>query len=297
MAASTSLSKDIMTLPGEIRNEIYHIFFELVLASTTPTATTAPLPMNRDDIQYAPVNTFEAITSLFLSSRQIITEARTLFNGLYFPRRHYLLSSRESLYSFSRMPGRWAQNIHKIHLTAQGVPQGRKVFNPIKIALVKAARDTNQSTPTTTVLEARKLQLEFAALLWNHTTIRRHFTAELRLNGIPTTLQVYKCDDDRFDIILVGPLGKLDWTMIPMARYTEESAWEQLLARRERQLINNGNEIPLHQMPIADDAELPEPYVEETFAGDQLVTEVAVELLQTLGLERPKEGSWDLSFV
>jgi len=41
MAASTSLSKDIMSLPGEIRNEIYHIFFELVLAPTTPTATTA----------------------------------------------------------------------------------------------------------------------------------------------------------------------------------------------------------------------------------------------------------------
>ena len=102
---------------------------------------------------------------------------------------------------------------------------------------------------------------------------------------------------DRFDIILVGPLGNLDWSMIPMARYTEESAWEQLLARRERLLINNENEIPLHQMPTADDAELPEPYVEENNAGWELVTEVAVELLQALGLERPENEPWNLSFV
>ena len=121
MAASKFSSKDIMDLPGEIRNEIYHHFFELVLAPTTPTATTGPFPTERDDIQYVPATTFEAITSLFLSSSQISTEARTLFNCLYFQRRHYLLSSRESLYSFSRMPGRWAQNIHKIHLTAHGV--------------------------------------------------------------------------------------------------------------------------------------------------------------------------------
>lgn len=286
-----------MSLPGEIRNEIYNIFFELVLAPTTPTATTGPLPMNRDDIQHAPVNTFEAITSLFLTSRQISEEARTLFNGLYFPRRHYLLSSRESIYSFSRMPGRWTQNIHKIHLTANGVSQGRKIFNPVKIALVKAARETNASNQTTTSLEARKLHLDFVVLPSNPVTIRRQFTAELKLDGIPTTLQVYESDNDRFDIILTGPLGKLDWTMIPMARYTEDSAWEQLLARRERLLLNNDSEIPLHQMPTASDLELPEPYVEEKFAGDELINEVAVELLLALGLERPKEESWDFSFV
>lgn len=253
--------------------------------------------MSRNDIQYAPVNTFEAITSLFLSSRQISEEARTLFNGLYFPRRHYLLSSRESIYSFSRMPRRWAQNIHKIHLSANGVSQGRKIFNPIKVALVKAARETYQSNQTTTSLEARKLHLDFVVLPSNPVTIRRQFTAETRLNGIPITLQAYKSDNDRFDVILTGPLGKLDWTMIPMARYTEDSAWEQLLARRERLLLNNDSEIPLHQMPTANDLELPEPYVEEPLAGDKLVDEVAVELLQALGLERPKDESWDFSFV
>lgn len=287
-----------MDLPGEIRNEIYNIFFELVLAPTTPTATTSPLPMNRDDIQYASATTFEATTSLFLTTRQISTEARTLFNGLYFPRRHYLLSSRESIYSFSRTPGRWTQNIHKIHFTATGVQQGRKISNPIKTALVKAARDSHQSDQTTASLEARRLHLDFVVLPSNPViVVRRQFTAELRLNGVPTTLQVYKDDKDRFDVVLTGPLGKLDWSMIPMARYTEDSAWEQLLARRERLLLNNGNEIPLHQMPTASDSELPEPYVEERLAGDQLVTEVAVELLQALGLERPKAESWDIGFV
>ena len=50
-------------------------------------------------------------------------------------------------------------------------------------------------------------------------------------------------------------------------------------------------------MPTASDLELPEPYVEEPLAGDKLVDEVAVELLQALGLERLKDESWDFSFV
>jgi hypothetical protein len=293
MASSASLSKSILDLPGEIRNDIYHHFFELVLVPTTPTTTAGPLPIERDDIQYASANTFEATTSLFLSSRQIGAEARTLFNSVYFSRRHYLLSSRESIYSFSRMPGYWAQNVHKIHITANGIPQGRRIFNPIKIAIVKAARaSVDQTVPAITFLRARRLQLGFINLPWDNTIIRRRFTAELRLDGIPTTLEVYRCDDNRFDIILTGPLGKLDWTMIPMAQYTEHSAWEQLLARRERLLLFNGNEIPLHRMPTAGDAELPEPYVEAMNAGSELVTEVAVEVLQALGLERPKVEPW-----
>ena len=293
MASSASLSKSIHDLPGEIRNEIYRLFFELVLARTTPTATTGPLPINRDDIQYAPANTFEGITSLVLTSRQISTEARTLFNGLFFARRHYLLQSRESIYPFSRVPSRWAQNVHKIHLTAHGILQGRKIFNPVKVALVKAAC-ADQSNPTTS-LEARKLQLGSDRIPWNNTFVRRRFYAELTVGGVATTLYVYRCDDDRFDVILTGPLGKLNWSMIPLVRYTEDSAWEQLLARRERLLIHNGGEIPLHQMPPAGDAELPEPYLEEKYAGPALVTEVAVELLQALGLERPRSEPWDVS--
>ncbi|KAM0707946.1 hypothetical protein Q7P35_004595 [Cladosporium inversicolor] len=297
MAASTSLGKNIIALPGELRNEIYRHFFEDILARTGPTATTGPLPINRNDIQYAAANTFEEIVSLFLTSRQISTEARSLFNGLFFPRRHYLLQSRESIYSFSRMPSRWAQNLHKIHLTAHGIPQGRKIFNPIKIALVKAARANSPCDPTTDRrLELRKPHLGFVRESWNQTTIRRRFSAEMRLNGVPTTLQVYKCDNDRFDVILVGPLGKLDWTMIPLARYIENSAWEQLLARRERLMFFNRSEIPLHQMPTASDRDLPEPYIEEKNAGSKLVTEVAVEILEALGLECPYKEPWDLSF-
>jgi hypothetical protein len=293
MASSASLSKSILDLPGEIRNEIYHHFFELVLVPTSPKTMAGPLPIERNEIQYASAKTFEAVTSLFLSSRQIGTEAGTLFKGVYLSRRHYLLSSRESIYSFSRLPGRWAQNIHKIHLTANGIPQGRKIFNPIKIAIVKAARaSADQTHPATNFLRARKLQLGSINLPWNNTTIRRRFTAELRLDDIPTALEVYKCDDNRFDIILTGPLGKLDWTMIPMARYTEHSAWEQLLARRQRLLLFNDNEIPLHQMPTAGDARLPKPYVEAMNAGSELVTEVAVEILGALGLERPRIELW-----
>ena len=306
MASSASPSTSIHTLPGEIRNEIYRLFFELVLARTTPTAPTGPLPITRSDIQYAPAKTFEAVTSLFLTCRQISTEARTLFYGIYFPRRHYLLQSRESIYSFSRAPNqRWAQNVHKIHLTATGIPQGRRIFNPVKIALVKAARasvnqtnQTNQTTSTSSLLKVRKLQLGSDRIPWNNNFIFRRFYAKLTLGGVPTTLYVYQCENDRFDVILTGPLGKLDWSMIPLARYTEDSAWEQLIARRERLLIHNGGEVPLRQMPmpIWEDEELFEPYVEEKFAGCKLVTEVAVEVLQAFGLERPRQEPWDLSY-
>jgi hypothetical protein len=298
MASSASPSTSIHALPGEIRNEIYRLFFSLVLARTTPTAPTGPLPITRSGIQYAPATTFEDITSLFLTDRQIGTEARTLFYGLFFARRHYLIQSRESIYSFSRVPNqRWAQNVHKIHLTANGILQGRKIFNPVKIALVRASvNPTNPTNPTTSLLQARKLQLGSDRIPWNNTFILRRFYAKLTLSGVPTTLYVYQCENERFDVILTGPLGKLDWSMIPLARYTEDSAWGQLLARRERLLIHNGGEIPLHQMPIVGDDGLFEPYVEEKFAGCKLVTEVAVEVLGALGLERPRQEPWDLSW-
>ena len=298
MATSTSLTTSIIDFPGELRNEIYRFFFEAILERSTPVANTGPLPINRDDIQYASANTF-TLLSLFLSSRQIGTEALTLFTHNFFPRRHYLLHSRESIYSFSRVPNRWAQNLHQIHLTANGIPQGRKIFNPIKVALVKAARTQithlNSNSPTTS-LQAQHLDLETVNIAWRNTFISRRFTAALTVDGVPTTLRVYKRSNDRFDIILIGPLGKLDWSMIPLTRYTEDSAWEQLLARRERLLLFNGSEIPLHQMPSVGDSELPEPYVEERNAGDRLVTEVAREIVRALGLEVPKKGSWEMSF-
>ena len=282
-------------IPGEIRNEIYHIFFEKILERSTPIPRTNNLPINQRDIQYAAVNTLEPITALFLTCKQISTEARALFHGLFFARRHYLLHSRESIYSFSQVSGNWAQNIHQVHLTATGVTQGRRILNPVKVAVVKAAR-AYQSDPAL-CFQARHLELENTARPWQSTTIRRSFTADLTLNGIPTTLRVYECANDRFDVLLVGPLGKLDWTMIPLTRYTEDAAWDQLLARRSRLLIHNTSEAPLRQMPTTSDDELPEPYVETRNAGSALVTEVAEEIVQALVLELPRLGStWSLSF-
>jgi hypothetical protein len=260
MAAPTSLSKSFMDLPGEIRNEIYHLFFESLLARSTPVVRTGSLPINHTGIQYASTSTLEPIIALFLASQQISTEARTLFYAMYFPRRHYLLQSREPIYSFSRTPSRWAQNLHQVHLTAHGI--------------------TQDSTP------------------WNSTRIRRRFTADLTLGGIPTTLRVYRCANDRFDILLVGPLGKLDWTMIPLVRYTEDAAWEQLLARRSRLLHDDVPEAPMRQMPVTTEFEPREPYVEEVDAGHALVTNMALEIAQALGLEleKPKADTWELSF-
>jgi hypothetical protein len=296
MAAPTSLSKSFMDLPGEIRNEIYHLFFESLLARSTPVVRTGSLPINHTGIQYASTSTLEPIIALFLASQQISTEARTLFYAMYFPRRHYLLQSREPIYSFSRTPSRWAQNLHQVHLTAHGITQARRTFNPIKVAIVKAAR-ARHSSPAT-YLEALHLQLANDSTPWNSTRIRRRFTADLTLGGIPTTLRVYRCANDRFDILLVGPLGKLDWTMIPLVRYTEDAAWEQLLARRSRLLHDDVPEAPMRQMPVTTEFEPREPYVEEVDAGHALVTNMALEIAQALGLEleKPKADTWELSF-
>jgi hypothetical protein len=296
MATSTSLGKGFMDLPGELRNETYHLFFESILADSTPAVRTGNLPINHTDIQYASANTFDPIIALFRTSQAISTEARTLFYAIYFPRRHYLLQSRESICSFSRIPRHWAQNIHQIQLTAHGITQARRVFNPIKVAIVKAARA--DASGSTTCLDALHLQLADGNSPWLSTTIRRRFTADLKLDGIPTTLRVYKCNNDRFDILITGPLSKLDWTMIPLTRYTEDSAWEQLLARRARLLRDDVPEAPMRQMPVVTEFEDSEPYVEEQNAGSVLLAGLALEIVQALGLElpKPKTDTWELSF-
>ena len=206
------------------------------------------------------------------------------------------LQSRESIYSFSRIPRHWAQNIHQIHLTAHGVTQARRVFNPIKVAIVKAARA--DASGLALCLQVLHLQLADENSPWLSTRIRRRFTADLRLDGIPTTLRVYKCNNDRFDVLLTGPLSKLDWTMIPLARYTEDSAWEQLLARRERLLRDDVPEAPMRQMPVVTEFETVEPYVEEQNAGSALLASLVLEIVQALGLElpKPKADTWELSF-
>lgn len=277
MAATISLTKSFTDLPGELRNQIYHTFFERILERTMPVANSGPLPINYTDIQYAPASTFKPITGLFLTSRQVSKEARTLYHVLYFPRRHYIFHSRQSIYSFSQMPGHWAENIHQIHLTAHGVTQGRKILNPVKVALAEAAR-AKRFDPATR-LKAPYLNLEDDNTSWMLTRRKRIFTANLQLDSVPLTLRVYQCESERFDVLL--PLGKLDWTLIQLMRYTEDYAWQQHLARRSRLLLHNESEIPLRQMP-ADTAH--EPYEEEANAAFGLMNEMAMEIVQALGL-------------
>lgn len=291
MAVATSSGIGFHDLPGEVRNMIYHLFFEMLLAPTAPTVQMR-LPINYSKIKYTPSDTLASIAALFLTSHQISKEARGLYYAFYFQRRNYILRSRESIYSFSRVPNTWAHTLHQLHLTAEGVTQGRKILNPVKVALVKAAlaKQDNWSTHS----EACRLSLSNFVSRWRWNTFGREFDAELNVAGLPITLRV-SCDGDKFDLKFTGPLGKLDWTMIPAMRYTEEYGREQSKARRARLLRDSHGFIPLRQMPT----ELSDikPFVEKTNAGHGVVTEVAEELVKAMGLELPEGRTWSISLT
>lgn len=286
-AVSSSSSTGFNDLPGEVRNMIYHIFFESLLASTATVGDSSIRPINHDKIDYIPAHVFKPIIGLFLASHQISKESRGLYYATYFPRRHYLLRSRESIYSFSRLPSHWAQTLHRIHLTAQGVPQGRKILNPVKVALLKAARADQSSLSTH--LEPCKLSLSDNDQSWRVVALRRVFKAKLTLGSLPIKLKVC-CVGNNMEVKFVGPLGKLDWTLVPLMRYTEKYAMEQSKARRTRVLQTSKGRIPLRQIPT--DLSQLEPHVEWFDAAPDAVTEMAEELVQAMGLQLPEKKTW-----
>jgi hypothetical protein len=203
MAVSSSSRTGFQNLPGELRNHVYHIFFESVLAPTAPHRGIDffTQPINHDNIQFAEAYLIEPITNLFLASRQISVEARTLYYAYYFTRRHYVLRSRQSIYSFSRVPSKWAQTLHHVHLTALDTTQARKLFNPVKVALVNAARtDQNTSSP----------RLRPYYLVLGGDVRDRKFRARLNLDGVPTKLSI-RYSTNTLELHLVGPLGRMDY--------------------------------------------------------------------------------------
>jgi hypothetical protein len=296
MGISSSSRMGFNNLSGELRNQIYHIIFESVLTPTAARVNYTERPINHDSIRYASAHSFSTIISLFLVSRQISVEARSLYYADYFPRRHYLLSSRQSIYSFSRVPSPWAQTLHRVQLSAHGIAQGRKILNPVKVALLKAAQADREHAPAR--LQPRRLKLSgFSGRILDMPVTHR-FEARLRLDGIPTTLLV-RCEDDRFELDFIGPLGRLDWTMVPMMRYMDRYAQEQPEESRARLLSMGKRYPPMRQMlpwPKSRHQPQPQPYAEPANAASLLVMEMAVEIVRAMGVKPSDPERWQFSF-
>jgi hypothetical protein len=291
IGVSSSSRVGFNDLSGELRNQIYHIFFESVLMPTVARVDDTERPINHDSIRYASAHSFSSIISLFLVSRQISVETRSLYYADYFPRRHYSLSSRESIYSFSRVPSPWAQTLHRVQLSAHGIAQGRKIFNPVKVALLKAAHAPARLRPR---------RLSFSTVHGHLRVIPAicTFRAILKLDGIPTTLLV-ECEDDRFELNFIGPLGRLDWTMIPVMWYMDRYAQEQPEERRARLLSMGKRYPPMRQTlprPMSRRQPQPQPYVEPANAASILVMETAVEVVRAMGVKPSDSEQWQFSF-
>jgi hypothetical protein len=282
MGVSPSSRRGFNDLSGELRNQIYHFFFESVLTTTVARDNYIERPINQDSIRYASARSFSTIISLFLVSRQISVEARSLYYADYFSRHHYSLSSRQSIYSFSRVPSPWAQTLHRVQLSAHGIAQGRKILNPVKVAILKAAHTGRKHAPAR--LQPRRLSLSTVDSRLRNVPAMCAFTAFLYLDGIPTTL-IVSCDGDWFELDFIGPLGRLDWTMIPMMRYMDRYAQEQPEARRARLLLTNKRYQPMRQMPRSRRQPQPQPYVEPANAACNIVMEMAVDIVRAVGVK------------
>lgn len=270
---------------------IYHLIFEQAIPIIPHDNYRTTHPINKNQIHFTSDHRIRLVCNLFLTSRQTSIEARGIFYSNYFPRRHYDIRYRDAIYNFSRLPSQWTQTLHRIHLTAYSVMQGRKILNPIRVALVNAARVDNHQDLSTR-FEEHHLQLEVNDYAWLNSGVKCKFTAKLKLGGVPTTLSVCLSAQDIFEVKLIGPLGRLDWRMIALTRYTEDAAWEQTKARRERLLQGWTLEAPLHQIPT----NLPtsSPYVEDSTAAVDLVKEFGEEIARAVGFEVPKTREWNL---
>lgn len=290
--AESSLSRSIgfHDLPAELRDIIYHLVFDQAIPFIPHDARYIELPINQDQIQFTSDHDYciRLVCNLFLASRRISREARDIFYAQYFARRHYNIRYRDAIYHFSRLPSQWTQTLHQIDLTAYSIMQGRKILNPIRVALVNAARADNHRD-LSTCFRADYLELE----PWQIGNVKCKFTATLKLGGLLTTLDVCLAEQETFQVRFVGPVGRLDWRMIALTRYTEDAAWEQTKARRARLLQGCTLAAPLHQIPASLSS--PSPYLEDSNAAVDVVIAFGEEVARAAGFEVPKTRMWYLS--
>lgn len=238
-------------IPPEIRVMIYHcIFTDRTPAASSPSLLDAKhqegLGTDNDGTSYASAAARRPSLDLLVLSRIIYLEASPIFFKLYFPRFGYVLQTRRSIYAFARLPSPWTNVLHQVNLVSTSKIECRRKYNPIKIALGKAARAAGPAFAATSfdlspVFDdavhlyhiATAPLLHFYSILSILLRCRagvlssvRTFHATMELHGAAIKLDVYGWRHGQIDIRFSGPLGRLDWSLIPLMRFTD-NAWRE----------------------------------------------------------------------
>lgn len=146
------------------------------------------------------------------------------------------LHTRNSIYAFSRLPDPWAQGIHKISLAANDFRQARHLPNPIKVALKKALHRTAgyESVAFSSMATGSRNLTQLEAL-----------AVTTDLAGEAIVLEITEHRSGQINIDLTGPVAKLDWSIIPLMRYTRTlPGWQSFhVARVQRNAFKRAENV------------------------------------------------------
>lgn len=217
---SPNASNTFLTLPPEVRNRVYRHHFTQAIAAIVPPTTP-----NKTNQTYTDATALQETIGIFLVSRQIYNETHGLFFADFCVGARFRLLTRNSIYSFTRLPTPWTQGLHQITLKTSDLDRSlvRQTLNPIKVALKNGLSRTGE---------------------YDSVSIRHHYwdhsgtiNIRLQLEGQDVKLDVGICSDLYPDIgigrengmvvHLTGPIAKLDWSLIPSIRYAkEQKGWQ-----------------------------------------------------------------------
>lgn len=239
--------QNVYEVPAEIRVMIYHYFFQ----ACTPIPDV-PVDLDENhrealgpDARQPPFVTaskLQPTLALLQVSRDIRDEARPIFFKSYFSHARYVLQTRHSIYAFSRLPSPWTHALNEVSLVGFSKTTNRSNFNALKVAFVKAARFDPDAIITEIGLGHYRPEyngITAPRVLRSHAHIadavhgpameaeeERAMRASIKLKDSIVKFSAFGWRDGKIELKLTGRLGKLDWTMIPLMRHTQE-AWVQ----------------------------------------------------------------------
>lgn len=218
--ASSTATLPFFSFPPEFRNNLYRCHF----AEAYEAIVSA-----QENYSYLDASTFHDTVQIFLVCRQMYNETHGLFFNDFLLGTKIQLCTRNSIYAFSRLRGPGAEGIHKISLDACEYRQARHLFNPIKVALKHAVRRTTGYD---------SVALRRTASGNGFTMIRSEiFQVDTRLAGELLVLQISEDENGKIDLELTGPIAELDWSIIPMMRYSRQlPGWQKSRTKHFREI-------------------------------------------------------------